>query len=128
MTVTPLLPTDCWHYELYDTDTEMLRPPHAPAVAKPFHLVAEYAFDAENTSKTEMMGDKMPTGTIADVQCAFGCDGTADDALASNRSSPQRGGWLATHFPNVSPFDCGNGPLTSAMMHVMHANDPQYRR
>ena len=88
LTATPLLPTDCCNYELYDTDTETLRPPYAPAVANPFHLVAEHAFDAEHTFKTEMVGDEMLTGTIADAQCAFGRDGTANDTHASNRSLP----------------------------------------
>ena len=76
MSATPLLPTDCCNYELYDINTETLRPPYAPAVAKPFHLVAEHAFDAEHTFKTEMVGDEMLTGTIVDAQCAFGRNGT----------------------------------------------------
>merc|ERR1719206_65648 len=58
-----------------DTDTSAFAHPYAPAMAKPFHILAEYTDDYGHSYTSPLIGD----ARAVSASCVFGVDGIDDD-------------------------------------------------
>jgi hypothetical protein len=66
---------------LYEDDTKEMAHPFASAIAKPFHVVDEFEFDAQHTFAAQTVNRP----AALSMKCIFGRDGSANDLFARDR-------------------------------------------